>query len=111
MLALEPASQSISFRITEASLVRSDKSRALVLHPRTLELLARHGIVQNFFSRCAFNDSIRIFANQKLVFEIDLKKTPFRDTVFPNPLIISQAETETVLCEALEKYGVVVEGG
>jgi 2-polyprenyl-6-methoxyphenol hydroxylase-like FAD-dependent oxidoreductase len=111
MLALEPASQSIPFRITEAGLVRSDKSRALVLHPRTLELLARHDIVQNFLSRGTFNDSIRIFANQKFAFEIDLKETPFRDTVFPNPLIISQAETETVLCEALEKYGVVVEGG
>ncbi|OCK95659.1 uncharacterized protein K441DRAFT_658371 [Cenococcum geophilum 1.58] len=89
MLAPELASQPIPFRITEASLVRSDKSRALVLHPRTLEFLARHGIVQNFLSRGTFNDSVRIFANRKFVFEIDLKKPPFRDTMFPNPLIIS----------------------
>jgi len=44
MLALELAPQPIPFRITKASLVRSDKSRALVLHPRTLEFLARHGM-------------------------------------------------------------------
>jgi 2-polyprenyl-6-methoxyphenol hydroxylase-like FAD-dependent oxidoreductase len=112
-LALELAAQtpSPSFRIIEATLERSNKSRALVLHPRTLELLARHGIVQSFLSRGTFNSSIRIFANQKFVFEIDLKSTPFRDTAFPNPLMISQAETEAVLEEALGKYGVVVERG
>jgi 2-polyprenyl-6-methoxyphenol hydroxylase-like FAD-dependent oxidoreductase len=112
-LALELATQtpSPSFRIIEATVERSNKSRALVLHPRSLELLARHGIAQSFLSRGRFNHAIRLFANQKFVFEIDLMKTPFRDTAFPNPLMISQAETEAVLEETLSKYGIVVERG
>lgn len=46
MLALELASQenAPSFRIIDGASVRSDKSRALALQSRTLELLARHGI-------------------------------------------------------------------
>jgi 2-polyprenyl-6-methoxyphenol hydroxylase-like FAD-dependent oxidoreductase len=46
MLALELAGQenAPSFRIIDRAGVRSDKSRALALQSRTLELLARHGI-------------------------------------------------------------------
>lgn len=42
-LALELAYQKTSFRIIDQAPERSDKSRALVVQPRTLELLNRHG--------------------------------------------------------------------
>jgi 2-polyprenyl-6-methoxyphenol hydroxylase-like FAD-dependent oxidoreductase len=113
-LALELASSqspSLSFRIIESTTTRSDKSRALVLHPRTLELLARHGIVEKFLSRGTFNEAIRFFANKKFAYELDIREIGPADTRFGRPLMISQAQTEAVLEERLRELGVVVERG
>ncbi|KAE8449614.1 hypothetical protein EG329_007944 [Mollisiaceae sp. DMI_Dod_QoI] len=109
MLALELGAQNISFRMIDSCPVRSDKSRALVLHSRTLELLNRHGIVQKFIDRGKFNMAVRIFANQKFVFENDFNILAFDDTLYQNPLIISQAEIESVLDEVLLLQGVRIE--
>ncbi|CZR56715.1 related to tetracenomycin polyketide synthesis hydroxylase tcmG [Phialocephala subalpina] len=109
MLALELTSQDIPFRIIDSSPIRSDKSRALVLHSRTLELLNRHGIAQEFVDRGNFNLAVRIFANQKFVFENDFNIIAFNDTMYQNPLIISQAEIESILDEVLMKHQVKVE--
>jgi 2-polyprenyl-6-methoxyphenol hydroxylase-like FAD-dependent oxidoreductase len=112
-LALELASVStpLSFRIIESSTTRSSKSRALVLHPRTLELLARHDIVEDILSRGTFNEAIRFFVNKKFVYELDVREIGAGDTKFRNPLMISQAETEAVLERRLQELGVVVERG
>lgn len=73
MLALELSAQGIRYRILEATTTPSTQSRALVLHPRTLELLARHGIVEKFIAKGVCNDAIRIYCNREFVYEIDLK--------------------------------------
>jgi 2-polyprenyl-6-methoxyphenol hydroxylase-like FAD-dependent oxidoreductase len=109
MLALELAVHEIPFRIIDSSPTRSDKSRALALHSRTLELLNRHGIVQDFINRGKFNQAVRIFANQKFVFENDFDSVAFNDTLYQNPLLISQAEIESILDEVLLKRDVKVE--
>ena len=108
MLGLELASQRIPFRIIDASVKPSDKSRALVLHSRTLELLARHGIAESFVCKGVYNEAMQVFANGKFVLEVDLKRTRFRDTAFPYPLAISQAETEEVLEDTLRSGRVVL---
>src|SRR4051812_27441817 len=72
MLALELNMQKIPFRILDSTAIRSDKSRALVLHSRSLELLARHGIAQRFIERGRSNSGVRIFVNAKFVYEVDL---------------------------------------
>ncbi|KUJ17328.1 uncharacterized protein LY89DRAFT_51241 [Mollisia scopiformis] len=109
MLSLELAAQKISFRIVDSTSIRSDKSRALVLHPRTLELLNRHGIAQDFIDRGVLNMMVRIFANQKFVFENDFGTVSFPDTMYHGPLMISQADIESILDELLLKQGVKVE--
>lgn len=109
MLALELAVHKIRFRIIDSSPTRSDKSRAFVLHSRTLELLNRHGIAQEFIDRGKFNLAVRIFANQKFVFENDFNSIAFDDTMYQNPLIISQAEIESIFDEVLLKMDVIVE--
>jgi len=76
-----------------------------VLHARSLELLSRHGIIDDIVAHGTFNTAIRMFCNQKFVFEVELKDTPYRDTAFPEPLMISQADTEAILEQALNKYG------
>jgi 2-polyprenyl-6-methoxyphenol hydroxylase-like FAD-dependent oxidoreductase len=110
MLALELAMQNISFRIIDSEPIRSDKSRALVLHSRTLELLNRHGGgVEELIKQGRVNMGIRMFSNMKFVFEMDINDIGFTDTMFPAPLMISQAETESFLDKELLKYGKSVE--
>lgn len=109
MLALELSLQNIPFRIIDSLLIPSDKSRALVLHSRTLELLKRHGIVEKCQAHGIENNAVRIFANKKFVYEVDVVDIGYGDTYFPTPLMISQADTEMVLDEALVKYGGEVE--
>lgn len=114
-LALELTAQNIPFRIIDSSPTRSDKSKALVLQPRTLEyvtftfssifspltsscrLLRRHGIVDRFVQKGRFNPGVRIFARKQFVFEVNLLDLGFDDTEFQSPLMISQAEIEREL--------------
>ena len=110
MLALELAMQDIPFRIIDSAPIRSDKSRALVLHSRTLELLNRHGgEAEELVKQGRVNMGVRIFANKKFVFEMDINDIIFPDTMFPAPLMISQAETERFLDKGLLKHGKSVE--
>lgn len=109
MLALELSAQKIPFRIIDSNPIRSDKSRAFVLHPRSLELLNRHGIAKEFIDRGKFNRAVRIFANQKFVFENDFDKVAFDDTLYRLPLLISQAEIESILDDVLLKREIHVE--
>jgi 2-polyprenyl-6-methoxyphenol hydroxylase-like FAD-dependent oxidoreductase len=115
-LALELASQTPapSFHIIESSPSRSDKSRAFVLHPRTLELLARHGtaLVDKLIPLGVFNGAVRFYAKKAFVYEVGLGEGVMgKDTRYSQSLMISQAETEGVLEEALSRFGTVVERG
>jgi 2-polyprenyl-6-methoxyphenol hydroxylase-like FAD-dependent oxidoreductase len=105
MLALELSLQNIPFRIIDALATPSDKSRALVLHPRTLELLKRHGVVDKCQAQGVVNNAIRIFVNGRFVYEVDVLDIAYGDTEFPTPMMISQADTEKVLTERLAEYG------
>jgi len=109
MLALELALQAIPFRIVDRAPTRSDKSRALVIQPRTLELFARHGIANDIIALGNIGTGARVFVNKKLAAELDLSDLGFDDTAFPLPLWISQADTEHFLDDALQKHGCRVE--
>lgn len=109
MLALELSLQNIPFRVIDSLRIPSDKSRALVLQSRTLELLKRHGIVEKCQAHGVENNAVRVFANKKFVYEVDLVDIGYGDTEFSTPLMISQADTEMVLDEALATYGGKVE--
>jgi 2-polyprenyl-6-methoxyphenol hydroxylase-like FAD-dependent oxidoreductase len=111
MLALELAMQNVSFRITDAETARSTKSRALVLHPRSLELLNRHGIANDLMKLGRVNMAIRIFINKTLIVGANMQNIGYGDSAFPSPLFISQQETESFLDKALERYGKVAELG
>jgi 2-polyprenyl-6-methoxyphenol hydroxylase-like FAD-dependent oxidoreductase len=109
MLALELALHKVSFRIIDKEPARSDKSRALILQPRSLELMNRHGIVGELTKLGTTGVGARVFINKKLAADIDLDDLGFDDTAFPLPLWISQAETEHLLDNALKSHGHEVE--
>ncbi|KAK3402814.1 FAD binding domain-containing protein [Sordaria brevicollis] len=104
-LALELALQGVSFRIIDKSPARSEKSRALIVHPRTLELLARHGPVDRLIARGTIARGAVMNINRKLVTMVDMDDLDITDTEFPLPLMVSQAETEKFMEEALAGYG------
>ncbi|KAI1415849.1 hypothetical protein F5Y13DRAFT_155467 [Hypoxylon sp. FL1857] len=109
-LALELAVQRIPFRIIDKEPQRSDKSRALGIQPRTLELLHRHGDIRKFIARGNLSSGTTFYLNGKKAADIDISGLA-KDTAFPLMLIISQVETEEYLDECLAKYGFAVERG
>lgn len=111
-LALELALQGVSFRIIDKSPTRSEYSRALIVHPRTLELLDRHGpVVDKLMSKGTIARGAVMNINRKLVARVDMDDLDITDTNFPLPLMVSQAETEKFMEEALAEYGKAVERG
>ncbi|KAK4138518.1 FAD/NAD(P)-binding domain-containing protein [Trichocladium antarcticum] len=108
-LALELALQKVSFRVVDRAPVRDDKSRALVIQPRTLELLNRHGAAESLVRRGRILRGGSVYIRGKLAVELDLDDLGTTDTEFPLPLNISQAVTEAFLDECLAQYGISVE--
>jgi len=97
-------------RIVDRQLDRAHESRALVVLPRTLEVLRGLGVSQKLVERGNDAVQLQIHFGRKLartrLFDIGLE-----DTAYPFLLFISQAETEAVLNEHLAARGVHVERG
>ncbi|KAK0720330.1 FAD binding domain-containing protein [Lasiosphaeris hirsuta] len=93
-LALELAHKKTSFRIIDQTPERSNKSRALVVQPRTLELLNRHGHAEKLF-----------LWGGKPIATMAIDNIGTSDTEFTLPLSLSQAETERFLDDCLASYG------
>lgn len=111
-MAIELALHGIPFRIIERHTTPSDKSRALVIHPRSLELLRRHGLAETIVERSTVGSGARIYINKKKTVEFDIDDLGFENTAFLAPIWISQAETESILASHLEStYDVTIERG
>ncbi|GAB1314827.1 hypothetical protein MFIFM68171_05037 [Madurella fahalii] len=108
-LALELALHHVSFRIIDQAPVRSDKSRSLVVQPRTLELLNRHGAVDTLIHRGRSIHGGSMYVGKQAAVGFDLDNLGIMGTKFPLPLNVSQAETERFLEECLSKYDISVQ--
>lgn len=113
MLALELSRLKVDFRLLEAQPLPKPnyQSRALNIHPRTLELLARHDLDQDFISAGTELHSVRIFAGRNLCTDIALPGQLMNDTAYPNTMITSQWMIEKILTRKLEEYGGKIELG
>ncbi len=109
-LAVELQAYGVPFRLIDRQLDRVHESRALAIQPRTLEVLARHGLAQPLVD--LGNRAVRLWlhAGHRVV-PIELFDVGVHDTAYPFLLFLSQAETERVLCEHLLRAGVPVERG
>ncbi|KAI1162760.1 FAD binding domain-containing protein [Nemania serpens] len=112
-MALELAAQGVSFRIINKATTRSPHSRALVVQSRTFELLNRHGHdeVEEFIATGKTAERASICVASKKLADIDVSDVNVPGTKFPFATLISQAETEHWLEQALGKRGVRVEMG
>jgi 2-polyprenyl-6-methoxyphenol hydroxylase-like FAD-dependent oxidoreductase len=105
-LACELARYGVQVRIVDKAAQRTDKSKALVLWSRSLELMDR-GIGTRHFLENGFNvQAVNFISGEKLVGHVDMNSV---DTPYPFAMMIPQSETERLLEARLQELGVTVE--
>ncbi|MFN4258486.1 MAG: FAD-dependent monooxygenase [Gemmataceae bacterium] len=105
-MAAELRRHGLRCRIIDKAPTPTDKSKALVIWTRTLELLEKLGIVERFLNAGFLADGASIHADGER--KIHLVFEPER-TRYPRPLMIPQSKTEAILTESLREVGITVE--
>lgn len=80
----------------------ANTSRAAVVHPRTLELLAPYGVTPDLVSRGVHTPVFTIRDRDSVLLTVPFGDLP---TAYPYTLMISQADTESLLLKRLENLG------
>jgi 2-polyprenyl-6-methoxyphenol hydroxylase-like FAD-dependent oxidoreductase len=106
MMAAELARYGVSVRIVEKAPQRTDKSKALVLWSRTLEMMDRMGCSASFLAEGLKVTAANIIAGKKQIAHITLDDVA---TPYPFALMLPQSDTERLLEEYLNTRGVEVE--
>jgi 2-polyprenyl-6-methoxyphenol hydroxylase-like FAD-dependent oxidoreductase len=104
-LAAELGLRDVDVTVVDTRVERSPHSKALTIHPRTLELFADRGVMVPFFER-----GVKVPAGHFGALEQKLDMRAL-DTPFPFTLLFPQAETERVLEERAWAQGAVVRRG
>ncbi len=104
VMAIELARYGVGVRIIDKAPQRTDKSKALVVWSRSLELLARSGCGAGLVDTGYKVDSVNISADGKSIARLSLAGLPY-----PYSLMIAQADTERVLDEFMNSLGVKIE--
>jgi 2-polyprenyl-6-methoxyphenol hydroxylase-like FAD-dependent oxidoreductase len=108
-MAAQLAARGIGCRIVDKAPVRSDRSRALVVHARSLELMQKMGIADELVDRGRRAIKVTPFVNGRRAVDVEFGDIGVDDTPYPFLLFVSQAETERALEAHLESLGVKVE--
>ena len=105
-MASELARYGVPVRIVDKAAERTDKSKALVVWSRTLELLDRGGGAAPFIDAGMKAFAADIITGDHLIGRVSLEgvKTPYSYA-----LMLPQSETERLLEERLQGLGVAVE--
>jgi 2-polyprenyl-6-methoxyphenol hydroxylase-like FAD-dependent oxidoreductase len=105
-MAAELARYGVSVRIVDKAAQRTDKSKALVLWSRTLELMDRAGCTDTFIAAGQKVDAANIVAGKKLIGHVSLAgvKSPY-----PFALMLPQSDTERLLEAHLANLGITIE--
>src|SRR5258708_5087896 len=106
VMAIELARYGVGVRIIDKAAQRTDKSKALVVWSRSLEVLARAGCSAGLIDAGYKVGTLNISANGKSIAKVSLEELP---TPYPYGLMIPQSDTERVLDEFLNSLGVKVE--
>jgi 2-polyprenyl-6-methoxyphenol hydroxylase-like FAD-dependent oxidoreductase len=105
-LATALSHQGLKYRLIEKNAVPTDKSKALVLWSRSLELFAPLGLTQAFIESGNKAEGGSVYADGKRIVHFGLTGD---DSPFGFPLMIPQNETERVLSEHLQNHGATIE--
>ncbi|MFE6650711.1 FAD-dependent monooxygenase [Streptomyces rochei] len=109
-LALQAHHHGARVRVVERRPEMFRPSRALILHPRTLEVLRPLGVTNALLERADTAPRVNLHLGTH-VMDTALTDLALPDTAFPHLSLIRQTDVETVLTRALEGRGVSVERG
>lgn len=109
--ALEARRLGLSVRIVERHPERIRRSKALVVHARTMEMFDTLGIAEQLRSGGEVFRALNLHGSAGAAGRIDLDALAWGDTDYPFWLTSPQHQTEQVLEEALAQAGVEVEWG
>ena len=104
-LACALARAGVSFHLIDKAEQRSPFSRALVIHPRTLEILDRLGALEDLLARGNRVGAVRIHIGGKLRLEVNFSEARYEGCRFPEALFVEQNLTEAALDACLERSG------
>lgn len=106
MAAIELSRFGIPVRLIEKTAKPADTSRAVTIQPRTLELLQQRGLTEKLVPQGNKVVAASVYGAGKRVFRLDFEGV---DSEYNYELLVSQATTEQVMRDALDKAGVVIE--
>ena len=93
-------------RIIDRAPAPSDKSKALVLWGRSLEMLDDLGIAEDFLRAGVFLNAAHLHSGARSLARIQFM---LEGTEYPRPFMLAQSETERLLAEYLQRVGIEVE--
>jgi 2-polyprenyl-6-methoxyphenol hydroxylase-like FAD-dependent oxidoreductase len=107
-MASELSRYGLSVRLVDKNTQRTDKSKALVLWARTLELIDRMAPhdADRFIQAGLKTESVKILAGNENIAHVDMKEV---DSRYKFVLMIPQSETERLLEERLATFNVKAE--
>lgn len=106
-LAAECRKYGVSFRIVDQNPGPSAYSKALAVWSATIEHLAAIDMAERFLEAGRTVRGVIFEDNGKKIAQVNLSED--LDTLYPNPFILPQSETEKLLVEHLLEKGVTVE--
>ena len=109
-LALQAHDHGARVRIVEQRSQAFRPSRALILHPRTLEVLRPLGVTDALLAQAARSAEFHLHLGSRVI-RVRLPEFALPDTAFPHFSLVRQMDVEDVLIQALEERGVAVEWG
>ncbi len=109
-LALQAHDHGARVRIVERRPEMFRPSRALILHPRTLEVLRPLAVTESLLARADVAPEVPLHLGSRMV-PVGVAELELSDTAFPHLSLVRQMDVETVLSQALADRGVYVERG
>ena len=107
--AAQLKARGVNVRLIDKAPCRLEQSRALVVQPRTLELLDKMGIADALCEAGSRTIQTNIYADGKHVLAVPFGDLAKGRTPFPYVLFLSQVNTERVLDAHLDDLGLEVE--
>ncbi|HEU0027610.1 MAG TPA: FAD-dependent monooxygenase [Ktedonobacterales bacterium] len=109
-LALQAHDHGARVRIVERRREAFRPSRALILHPRTLEALRPLGVTEPLLARADIAPQACLHLGSRVV-RARLAELALSDTAFPHLSLVRQMDVEAALAQALAERGIEVERG
>jgi 2-polyprenyl-6-methoxyphenol hydroxylase-like FAD-dependent oxidoreductase len=109
-LALQAHDHGATVRVVDRRPEAGRRSRALIMHARTLEVLRPLGVTQALLARADTAPAADLRLGTRVV-RVKFGDLALRDTAFPHLTLVRQMDVERVLAEALTGRGVEVERG